>query len=289
MHAALSAAAAIDSLNSPISYIYRPLLSQSCLASVHPCLALGAESRPLLPGFGVEAVLKNMEYSAVDDKKKPTEGSDPALSEEGDEEGEEEEGGGKLGSLRGFDLDRISSSLPQLTPNLRAFRDEHLLPSQSAEEDEESGDSTIKVWMLKDVGLQAAQRVLRSPDPLKALVEVSQNFLSQVSSLSKQKVEGSLRSAVSSNQQVLPSGTNAMMINGQTFDIGSGSASSFDLYGLLDRVREEARVQGQMTAATLGLGLPPSVVRQILGLREQVSVGGEEDPSDQPRLDLGSR
>ena len=290
MHSVLSAAAQDPS--SSVSYAYRPVLLPSCLVppsteSIHPCLTLGSESSPLLPGFGIEAVLKNMEYSAVDDKKKNQEGApDSPLADEGDEE----ESGGKLGSICGFDLDQISSNHPDLTSNLRAFRDEHLLPAQSSEEDEESGDSTVKVWMLKDIGLQATQRVLRSPDPLSALVEVSQNFLSQVSSLSKQKVEASLRSAVSINHQILSAGTNALLINGQTFDIGSGSASSFDLYGLLDRVREEARVQGQMTHVTQSLGITDAVIKKILALREQIlGGGGEEDTSDQPRLDLGSK
>ena len=36
---------------------------------VGACGRLGSEAPPSLPGFGVEAVLKNMEYSAMDDKK----------------------------------------------------------------------------------------------------------------------------------------------------------------------------------------------------------------------------
>jgi hypothetical protein len=36
---------------------------------VGACLRVGSEERAALPGFGVEAVLKNMEYSAMDDKK----------------------------------------------------------------------------------------------------------------------------------------------------------------------------------------------------------------------------
>lgn len=34
------------------------------------CAALGSRQEVMLPGYGVEAALKNMEYSAMDDKSK---------------------------------------------------------------------------------------------------------------------------------------------------------------------------------------------------------------------------
>ena len=45
-----------------------------------------------------------------------------------------------------------------------------------------------QVWDLKDAGLQAASRVAAASDPLALLAEISQNFLSLVSSLTRQKV-----------------------------------------------------------------------------------------------------
>lgn len=38
--------------------------------AVHACASLGSEEQLVLPGYGVEAVLKNTEYSALDDKSK---------------------------------------------------------------------------------------------------------------------------------------------------------------------------------------------------------------------------
>jgi hypothetical protein len=38
--------------------------------AVDPCASLGTEELLVLPGYGVEAVLKNTEYSAMDDKSK---------------------------------------------------------------------------------------------------------------------------------------------------------------------------------------------------------------------------
>jgi hypothetical protein len=47
---------------------------------------------------------------------------------------------------------------------------------------------TLQVWDMKDAGLQAASRVAAASDPLALLTEISQNFLSMVSSLTRQKV-----------------------------------------------------------------------------------------------------
>lgn len=51
----------------------------------------------------------------------------------------------------------------------------------------------MQVWELKDAGLQAASRVAAASDPLALLAEISQNFLSLVSSLTRQKVRGHLQ------------------------------------------------------------------------------------------------
>jgi len=45
----------------------------------------------------------------------------------------------------------------------------------------------VQVWELKDIGLQAAHRVIQAADPLRLLTDISQNFPSLVSSISRQK------------------------------------------------------------------------------------------------------
>ena len=60
-----------------LQYIYRPVLLGGCAAaagdgdddSAERCFDLGTGDNLQLPGFGVEMVIKNMEYSALDDKK----------------------------------------------------------------------------------------------------------------------------------------------------------------------------------------------------------------------------
>ena len=58
----------------------------------------------------------------------------------------------------------------------------------------------MQVWDMNDLGLQAAQRIAQSSDPLAMLADISQNFPGLVSSLSRQTVNASLRSAVQYNQ-----------------------------------------------------------------------------------------
>lgn len=82
-------------------------------------------------------------------------------------------------------FDVLAQRRPNLRQELLTFRD--TLASSSDDE------GSVKVWQLKDVGLQAAQRVASASEPLALLTDISQSFPSLVSSLSKQKVEASLR------------------------------------------------------------------------------------------------
>ena len=64
----------------------------------------------------------------------------------------------------------------------------------------------LQVWDLKDLGVQAAQRISQAADPLKLLADISQSFPTLVSSLSKLPVNESLAGEVRANQQQIPSG-----------------------------------------------------------------------------------
>ena len=71
--AAAAAAAARGARAAPprrLAYAWRPLLEAgACGAQAHPCTRLGTGERLVLPGYGVELALKNMEYNAQDDSK----------------------------------------------------------------------------------------------------------------------------------------------------------------------------------------------------------------------------
>lgn len=56
-----------------LRYIYRPVLLDGCLGAESrggkSCFELGTGDMLQLPGFGVEMAIKNMEYSALDEKQ----------------------------------------------------------------------------------------------------------------------------------------------------------------------------------------------------------------------------
>lgn len=67
-------------------------------------------------------------------------------------------------------------------------------------------DTRIQVWDLKDLGLQAAQRICSASDPLRSLSDISQNFPNLAAVLSRTAVSKELRAELRRNQAVLPSG-----------------------------------------------------------------------------------
>ncbi|GBF95627.1 UDP-glucose:glyco glucosyltransferase [Raphidocelis subcapitata] len=255
----------------PIVYAHRPLLGEACRSGEAPdCLFVGAEEQLVLPGYGVEAVLKNMEYSAMDDKKqkeKAAAGQQPpgAASDAAAADGDGAGDGAPLGEVKGFRLDALAARRPELRQELLTFRD-----ALMAGEDDEA----IKVWDLADAGLQATSRISQSSDPLALLQEISQGFPSIVSSLTRQQVPPSLRTAVAANQRLVSPGANILMLNGMLVEV-----NNFELYAFLDRLRIELRMVGQLQQA----GLKPQHALQVLEERsEDVSAAAASDL----RLDL---
>ena len=181
----------------PVVYAHRPLLGDACRAAgggdgddgaAPACLLVGAEEQLVLPGYGVEAALKDTEYSAMDDKQRAQEreaaaaaadkkkkqkqgaaGDDAAAAAaDADADADEAAAVAALGEVKGFRLDVLARRRPDKRQELLTFRDALL-----ASEDDDSGGA-IKVWDLKDAGLQAAARVGRAADPLALLQEISQ-------------------------------------------------------------------------------------------------------------------
>jgi UDP-glucose:glycoprotein glucosyltransferase len=82
---------------------------------------LGSEEQLVLPGYGVEAVLKNMEYSAVDEKARAAAAAaaKKAMHDSDMEAGKDEE----LGEVKGFKFDVLVARKPELRQELLTFRD----------------------------------------------------------------------------------------------------------------------------------------------------------------------
>lgn len=176
-----------------MTYLFRPYLPPGCPPASVGCAAAGAGGPLPLSGFGVSMALKNMEYKAIDDSKVAA-GKEAAAQAGG------AQGDGDFGTeeVQGFLFGRLVERRPELkaellmcaltipflsgesrpgnifalsresiaavcervldaprSPLRRRFRD--TLLSAAMEEGEK-----LEVWEMKDLGLQATQRIAAS-------------------------------------------------------------------------------------------------------------------------------
>lgn len=99
----------------------------------------------MLPGYGVEAVLKNMEYSAMDDKTKAdataaAKKAAAGASTAGDDATADADLA-TLGEVKGFRFDVLAKRKPELVQELMTFRDVLL-----SSDDEETIKVTSEVF-----------------------------------------------------------------------------------------------------------------------------------------------
>ncbi|KAK1548954.1 hypothetical protein Q3G72_001893 [Acer saccharum] len=218
-----------------VKYVVRPVLPSGCEEKVGLCGAVGATDSLNLGGYGVELALKNMEYKAMDDSmiKKGVTLEDPRTEDLSQE-------------VRGFIFSKILERKPELTSEIMAFRD-YLLSSTISE--------TLDVWELKDLGHQTAQRIIHASDPLQSMQEINQNFPTVVSSLSRMKLNDSIKDEIIANQRMIPPGKSLMALNGALISI-----EDIDLYLLLDMIHQELSLADQFSK----LKIPHNVIRKLL-------------------------
>ncbi|KAL0384582.1 UNVERIFIED_CONTAM: UDP-glucose:glycoprotein glucosyltransferase [Sesamum radiatum] len=262
-HIALSDAAR----KGKIKYIVRSVLPSGCESKSASCGAIGTGEPLNLGGYGVELALKNMEYKAMDDstiKKAFTKNylkndeqccaailegllfkiyllmAGVTLEDPHTEDLSQE--------VRGFIFSQILERKPELTSEVMAFRD-YLLSSTVSD--------TLDVWELKDLGHQTAQRIVQASDPLQSMQEINQNFPSVVSSLSRTKLNDSIKQEIVENQRMIPPGKSLMALNGALINI-----EDIDLYLLVDMVHQELSLADQYRK----FKIPPSAVRKFLSV-----------------------
>ncbi|CAI0375268.1 unnamed protein product, partial [Linum tenue] len=112
-------------------------------------------------------------------------------------------------------------------------------------------DSTIK----KDLGHQTAQRIVQASNPIQAMLEINQNFPSVVSSLSRMKLNDSVKEEITTNQRMIPPGKSLMALNGAILNV-----EDIDLYMLVDLVQQELLLADQLSK----LKVPQSTIRRLL-------------------------
>ncbi|KAL7645301.1 UNVERIFIED_CONTAM: hypothetical protein RMT77_003687 [Armadillidium vulgare] len=216
-----------------IRYIFRPY--------VH-----SPSSRKLrLSGYGVELQIKSTEYKAQDDTKLQEE-----LNQEKDDEESDQE-------VEGFMFKKLKTLHPELKDNLNNLKS-HLIAS--AED-----MVPLKVWQLQHLSMQAAQRIMQSPEEerLSLFTNTAQNFPSQARSLTRTKVDDKMKKEILKNQNTLRSqadiGPNdaSLLINGMYFDL-----DYTDIYTVLDHVKNEQRVMERL----FKLGIKGDKLNDLLNL-----------------------
>ncbi|KAL3814493.1 hypothetical protein ACJIZ3_015761 [Penstemon smallii] len=220
-----------------VKYVVRSVLPSGCESKSGSCGAIGTGEPVNLGGYGVELALKNMEYKAMDDStiKKGVTLEDPHTEDLSQE-------------VRGFIFSKILERKPEITSEIMAFRD-YLLSSAISD--------TLDVWELKDLGHQTAQRIVHASDPLQSMQEITQNFPSVVSSLSRMKLNESIKDEIIANQRMIPPGKSLMALNGALVNI-----EDLDLYLLVDIVHQDLSLADQYRK----LKVPPSTIRNFLSI-----------------------
>ncbi|GLJ16960.1 hypothetical protein SUGI_0293070 [Cryptomeria japonica] len=218
-----------------VQYIVRPVIPSGCESKAEYCSAVGTGNIVNLGGYGVELALKNMEYKAIDDSevKKGVILEDPKTEELSQE-------------VRGFIFSKLLERKPELASDVMAFRD-YLLSS--------SVSDTLEVWELKDLGYQSAQRIVQASDPLHTMQEINQNFPNLVSSLSRMKLNQSIKDEIAANQRMVPPGKCLMAINGALI-----STDSIDLFSLLELIHGELSLADRMANVTV----PQTAIKSLL-------------------------
>ncbi|KAN0018428.1 hypothetical protein ACTFIU_011044 [Dictyostelium citrinum] len=157
-----------------------------------------------LQGYGYELSIKNLEYKVMDDS---------AIKKDIIIDGVKSKTIINIPNedVQGFNFHKLQKRKPELTSKLSTFRSYLMAKSQEAKE--------LKVWELKDLGIQSAQKIIQSGDPLRSLEYISQKFPTLSNSLSKITLNETLKTVIESNQKIIPPTTDqTLLLNGRLID-----------------------------------------------------------------------
>lgn len=144
-----------------------------------------------------------MEYKSIDDKKVIFQPpffennfsfTHPQVADEGSplisDSGTKVESSTATGTLAGLDFDVLNGRYPEHVAQLKELAD-------SLQEDKvEDLQQEVKVWAIRELGLQAVQASHASSQPLNTLRELAHNLPSRASALSRTLVTPEVRSAI---------------------------------------------------------------------------------------------
>jgi hypothetical protein len=234
--------------NAQIGYVVR---------YIFPSMTSSPAPSTRLQGYGVFLDIKNMEYKTIDDSKSSSADDSSTSFSFPDED------------VQGINFLTISNRRADLQPSLRKLYDQLLVAGESV-------DEPMKVWKMKNIGLQTVYAMnelrnklamdesmsqdVRSIEPVYQLTEYVHNFPSHASKLSSIKMNAAFREAMSAWHDygltaALPA--NTLFVNGIPISLG---AATFNLYDLIVLIRQEIESVSQLSS----LPLPASVGKAIL-------------------------
>ena len=139
---------------------------------------------------------------------------------------------------------------PELSESLKELKEQVAAAEGDA--------SSLKVWAMQDLGVQAASNVLSASDPLKTLRDICQNFPFKARTLSKMAVNRDVQSEVQHLQQSMYGpGFSGLFLNGLPLPIREN-----DFFGLLQTIQREMHT----VDALASLQLPSKTISRLVSL-----------------------
>mmetsp|Transcript_2448 Transcript_2448/g.8246 ORF Transcript_2448/g.8246 Transcript_2448/m.8246 type:complete len:1639 (-) Transcript_2448:772-5688(-) len=242
--------------------------------SYHNSAAFG---KTYLQGFGANLDIKNMEYKNWDYERKQTKGGSGAIGGTDEEvltfDGKDDD------DIEGVQFAMLAKRRPELKQRLAKLR--------NALVDERSNDSAqLKIWRIRDLGLQAVVAVLEGHDALRMLADISQNFPSQAAALSATRVSNTIRTHGATMLNSVVRGVvprpGTIYIGGVPMNIES---PAFSVHSMMKLVRAELKCLAQLNSIS-----PDDRVRATLldpaTLGEVETLGVSMGSKRSPRVDL---
>ena len=239
----------LEEYRNQILYVWRPV-QMAGLECGGACSSLGMESSVKVSGYGVELAIKNMEYSAHDDTKNATQ--DDEIGDAHTQFSSDTEG---------FNIPKLIERYPDQKHELEAFGS-HLIESSSLKR------SNLKVWEMKDLGLQATQRIISSSNGLQMLRDVSQNFPSLVEMISKLDISKELRESQEDMGRMISAEHCFVLVNGIIID-----TRDLNWYNILTIIRREFALMNGLRK----VGLREQEIKSVIDFRAEKSSDGQEE------------
>ncbi len=171
-----------------------------------------------LGGFGVELNLKSVEYKSFDDAAVKD------AEQQQQQQQEQQQDGDVDAEVLGIRFGTLRSRYPEQAESLTKLQ-EYLYSR-------DTGFEELRVWEMQSLGVHAAQRVASAQEPLALLRQLSSEFPTYATSLSRMKTNESFVHELRLMQNYVSEGhANHLVLNGRMID--PRKVDAFQLYGIV--------------------------------------------------------